>query len=157
NEVLRCKIHDAPVGAYSGTTIGFYGLYVRGHDNLIDGNEIYNNAGEAIQIYSATAGATVDNNVFRNNIIHDNAFNDGQRNLSLDAIVLATGKNNQAYNNILYHNGYNPSKPGGGIQIGLGCTNCTAYNNTIYGSAGIGLWIDNGPGAQIKNNIVFGN
>ena len=38
-----------------------------------------------------------------------------------------------------------------------GCTNCKIYNNTIYGTVGPGLSIQDGINAELTNNITFGN
>jgi len=155
-EVLKCRVHNAPVGASSA-----YGFYIAGHNHLFDGNTVYNNTGSAFCLYHS-GSSDVHDNIVRNNLIYGNAYDDGARNNDNAALLLASGDNNQAYNNILYGNGnINHANAGGGggggLGVSYGCTNCKIYNNTIYGNVGIGLSITNSPNTDMKNNIIFGN
>jgi parallel beta-helix repeat protein len=149
NEVLDTKIHGAR-GSDGGQYGRAYGCYCGGHDNIYDGNEVYDNQGYAYHIYSSGAN-DVMNNVVRNNIVHDNGFN---ANSGSGGIIISSGPNNKVHNNIIYNNA-------GGIQVDYRCHNCTAYNNTIYeniwaGAAGITIG-DSVNNAVIKNNIVYKN
>lgn len=150
-EVLHSKIHDAGEGNCVGTQgIGTcYGFYMTGHDNLFDGNQVYNNGGYGYHIYNS-GQSNVSNNIIRNNVLYGNGFDPGI-NITAAAIILSSGSNNQAYNNVIYGNN-------NGIQLDYSPAgaNHKVYNNTIYGNTNFG--ITNGTdGAQIKNNIIYGN
>jgi len=64
--------------------------------------------------------------------------------------LLGSGSNNIAYNNLIYN-----STNGGGIQIGQGCNNCSAYSNTIYNLTGTGITTNSSTNSIVKNNIIF--
>ena len=75
-EFLNCKIHDAGAGNCSKyANQGCYGFYLNGHDNLIDGCQIYNNGGYGVHMYQS-GGTGVSNNIVRNSIFYGNGFND---------------------------------------------------------------------------------
>src|SRR5262249_38683274 len=61
NEIINNKIHDNGNGGYD------HGIYGCGDNCLIDGNEIYHNAGHGIHKYPSG-----NNEIIRNNRIHDN-------------------------------------------------------------------------------------
>jgi parallel beta-helix repeat protein len=134
NEILRSKIHD------NGSSDFDHGMYVNVNNTLIDGNEIYNNAGYGIQKYP-----TGSNNVVRSNRIHDNAHL-GHRG---DGILFSGGSNNQAYNNIVWNN-----------DNGIGTnyeSGSKIYNNTIVGNRSYGAYVGSDSNTDIKNNILYGN
>ncbi len=156
-EVVNCRVHDAPITAGSdGRTGSSYGFYIYGRHMLIDGNTIYHNTGYGIHHYHS-GDSGVSDNIIRNNIVYDNAYNDGERNLSNGGILVTSGSNNQVYNNLIYNNG------GVGLSIGAyGGSNYQAYNNTITNNGYIGVTaggggVSFGADTVLENNIVFGN
>lgn len=150
-EVLNSKIHDMGEGNCSASAgVGTcYGFYMTGHDNLFDGNHVYNNGGYGFHIYNS-GQSNVSNNIIRNNVIYGNGFDPGIT-ITAAAIILSSGSNNQAYNNVIFNNS-------NGIQLDYSPAGARhkVYNNTIYGNTSWG--ITNGTdGAEIKNNIIYGN
>lgn len=146
-EVLNSRVHDAC----------FYGFYMSGHNNLFDGNTVYNNGGFGYHIFHFGA-SDVNDNVLRNNIIYGNGFGAlAQANHSGtdNAVIMANGSNNAFYNNIVYGNSHGVT-----LAYSFG-TNLQAYNNTIYNNyTGITIHTsDTGTTNQVyvKNNIVYGN
>ena len=70
-------------------------------------------------------------------------------------MIIATGSDNAVYNNVIYGIG-----PGGYGNAGINVYQAPAakiYNNTVYGSAGSGVYVDGGHQTQVMNNILFGN
>jgi hypothetical protein len=138
NEVINSKIHGSQHA---------YGLYIdRGHDHRVEGNEIYDNAGYGIQIYSGYYPAEpTDNHIVRNNKIYRNGFARRQ-----GAITLWKGKQCLVYNNLIYDNF-------GGISISDYSTHQQIINNTLYRN-GWGIQIfARSTGAVIQNNILYQN
>jgi parallel beta-helix repeat protein len=137
NEFLHSKVHNSWCG---------YGFYAGGHDNIIDGNDIYDNAGYGIQLYDGAAQSGLDNYVIRNNRFWGNGFVRW-----MGAMTLNHGTNGLVYNNLVYNNYL-------GIEIDRGMNNLAIYNNTIYNNQVKGIEITNRvTGALIKNNIVYQN
>ena len=123
-------------------------VYLNGHDNLIDGCQIYNNGGYGVHMYQS-GGTGVSNNIVRNSIFYGNGFND-TRGLVGCGLLLASGDNNVAYNNVAYSNA--------GDGIAISCTNCAAYNNTVYSNNQFGIEVNSGSAnAIIRNNIAYQN
>lgn len=158
-EIVNNRIHDAYVSknpAYSVTT-GYYGMYVKFHNSLIEGNTIYNCSGYGIHLYGSGLNSVSDN-IIRNNIFYNTGFDDGGRNDAQSAVIISSGSNNQFYNNIVYGN---PNvKNGAAVSVAYtnGGTNNQIYNNTIYGNAGAGIEVHiSAPGTVVRNNIVYGN
>jgi len=144
NEIIRSKISNSR---------GAYGFYIsKGHDHLIDGNEIYNNAGYAIHIYSGyytgPGQGSTDNHIVRNNRMYNNGFD-----LLFPAMVVSKGTNVLVYNNLIYNNF-------AGIAIDYSETNAQIYSNTIYNNrnayAGISM-SGSTKGTIVKNNIIYQN
>jgi len=134
NELLRNKIHD------NGTSDFDHGIYMNTSGNVIDGNEIYNNAGWGVHKYPSG-----DNNVFRNNRIHHNARL-GSRG---DGVFLQGGSGNQIYNNVISAN-----------DNGIGTrseNNAQIYNNTITANRGAGVTLIGGSNTTVQNNILYSN
>ena len=140
NELVRLRVHD------NGTTDNLdHGIYLTTANNLIDGCEFYRNAAYGIQLYGFDG--EVNDNVVRNNLIHDNARTGGGG----AGMIVSRGSGNLIYNNVIWHN------PGGGIFIQYGATDTGVFNNTIYEDDVHGIY--NGAesaGAVIQNNIVYG-
>lgn len=145
NKFINLKVHN------NGTTDFHHGLYITGANNLVDGCNIYHNAGWGVHVYSDT-GIRVDSNVVCNNSIHENAYV-GTRGCG---IILSSGKGNIAYNNLIWNNN-------GGVEVDYGAVNADVYNNTIYANnqgtaAYAGIQVGQGSsGAKIENNICWQN
>jgi len=148
-EILSNRIHGAEPGAY--------GMYCNAQNMLIDGNIIYDNGGYAIHHFlSGGSPTTVNNGVIRNNIIYNNGWQDGGgRDLTLGAVILATGTNIQFYNNVVYNN---PTNHGGAAVSAYNSNLVGIWNNTITGNAGLGIEInDSASNTTILNNILYNN
>lgn len=136
NELINCKIH------HNGSSDFDHGIYISTHNNLIEGNEFYNNSGWGIHKYPKG-----DHNIIRNNRVHDNAFV-GKRGPGMG---LYGGTGNLVYNNLVWGNQY-------GIAIDYGEVGIKVYNNTIFKN--VGSCIQNGTSstnAMIINNICWKN
>jgi parallel beta-helix repeat protein len=141
---------------------GFYGFYISFHDSIVEGNDVYNNPGYGMHLYSQGQNY-VDNNTVRNNKFHDNCMSD-PRGISLGGVIVASGGNNQFYNNLVYNNCLGTiGGPGVSVAYTHGDRNNQIYNNTIYnnGDGCISLGADSpGGGAtqtKVRNNICANN
>ncbi|MBL8038271.1 MAG: right-handed parallel beta-helix repeat-containing protein [Nitrospira sp.] len=151
--IQNCKLHDQ-VSTLKTTGTYHYGIYFHdGANGLIEGTDIYNNAGGGLQIYPGP----INTLVVRNNTIHDN---NTKTTIHIGGIVIATDKvqtitDVRVYNNIIYNNGSSPSS---GIAPGIrvGGVQTRIFNNTVYNNKGYGI-VNNDRTAAIQNNIVFGN
>jgi hypothetical protein len=135
NEVINSKIHGSQHG---------YGLYIdRGHDHRVEGNEIYDNAGYGVHIYSGYYPAEpTDNHIVRNNKIYRNGFARRQ-----GALTVGKGSNCLIANNRIYSN-Y------GGISVGPESTHQQIINNILY-SNGWGIQISpSSIGTIVQGNII---
>ena len=157
NEVINCDVHDAPVAFDLGVTLGHYGFYVGGQNNIYDGNRIYNNTGYGINLFQS-GSSQVNNNIIRNNTFYNNCFDDGNRGNGANAVIIGSGSNNLMYNNVIYNN--NCTGTGAAVSVGYtnGGTGNAVYNNTIYNNNGPGIAVDvTAPGTIVRNNIVYNN
>ena len=135
NEVIDSKIHDSQHS---------YGFYITGHDNLVDGNDIYNNAGYAVQIYDGSNSS--DNHTVSNNKMWGNGFSRQEA-----AVTVNAGKDNFIYNNLIYDNW-------AGIDVLWRSPVSTRIDsNTIHNNR-YGILIGSeSQGAIIQNNILYQN
>ena len=142
NEFINMAVHD------NGTTDFDHGLYIKGPDNLVERSDVYRNAGWGVHIYNETTANLANNNIVRNNKVHDNARL-GRRGTG---IILSSGTGNTAYNNLVWGNA-------GGIQIGyVAPTDSEVYNNTVYANRDYGIRVDaDGTNTILKNNILYQN
>ena len=110
-EILNSKIHGATSHAF----------YIQSANNLVAGNDIYDNGGYAIQFYNGYTRSGVDNNEVYSNRIYNN---DRVRQWG-GAITLGHGSNRRVYNNLIYENN-------GGIELGNGVRTirCTTTRST---------------------------
>jgi Right handed beta helix region len=151
NEFLGCKVHDN-----GGTSALNHGFYLTSSSNLVDGCDVYANAGYGVQIYHSAAHDSLwcSDNTVRNNRIHGN---DTSGNCT-GGVVVANGDDNLVYNNLVYGNA-------GGIQVGYGANNTGVYNNTCVDNAGsytggFGVVVGANGGAtntSVRNNICYRN
>lgn len=144
NEFINLTLHRA---------MG-YGIYTSSGDNLIERCNIYDVGGIGIHI-SNSYGSFGNNNVIRNNVIHDITHSvDGR----ITALINGSGNpsNTLFYNNLIY--GLSGATQWSGIYLYTG-TNVGVYNNTIYGGAGPGVIVSQAvvSGAIIRGNIAYNN
>jgi hypothetical protein len=131
-ECLTCTAHT------NGSTSSQHGIYIGNSDDcLIQGGEMYGNAGGGVHI----ASGTPQKNIIENIRSHDNLW----------GIVDADESGNIWRNNVVYDNTSN-----GGNFISL--SGSEVYNNTFYGNGGAGFWSETDTtGILYKNNISYGN
>ncbi len=131
-----------------------HGIYLEGHDNLVEDCVIHDGAGWGIHVYAKPSlPGRPDNNTIRRNRIYDNGWGYDDR---AAGIGLYCGEGNLAYNNLVWGMPY-------GVRVDYGSTEALVYNNTIYNvTTGIRVGLGsasqgNGPatGTRVKNNIVF--
>lgn len=136
-----------------------YAFYISGgsDNNIIEYSEIDLQGGYGVHIYSGYAEAAT-NNIVRYNRIHEN----GQTGATTSAfgIMLGGGANgggspagvgNQVYGNVIY------GERNGNIAVSYNCVDCIVYNNTLYGTSGVGLQINSATGTLVRNNIMSNN
>lgn len=153
NEILNVKIHGGGAPGFCGFQCNNYGVYIAGPNNLIDGCDIYDTSSTGIQVYNG-AGDSPDNNIIRNNRIHDIV-----RTGDLNQVwgILLTGSNNQIYNNVIY--GLNIGNAVvGNAGISVTANSSSLWNNTVYGNSQTGIYIDvNSSSMTLRNNITYNN
>jgi parallel beta-helix repeat protein len=135
--ILNSTIHDC----------GHHGIYLQGDNNIVSGNEIYNNAGHGVHQYNNHSYPD-NNNVISHNHIHDN---------DSTGILIGSGSNNLAHHNLVRNNGMMTTA--GGIRVAYhAARNGQVYNNTIYANTGVCISIGSGSvSAKIKNNLCLRN
>jgi parallel beta-helix repeat protein len=152
-------VHGGRGGTYNITFTGsrfhgatWYAFYWGARNTIIDNNDIYNNRSFGLHIFSSGAN-DVQDNIIRNNRIHDNGFFDhnGKRGCG---VLVANGARNLVYNNFVYGNAC-------GIQVDFRCIDCAAYNNTLWNNVDTNIDVPNqsgdSSGVQIKNNLSVYN
>jgi parallel beta-helix repeat protein len=139
-EVINNKIHDC------GVSNQHHGVYLRGSNNLVEGNEIYNNYGHGVHQWSSHESS--NNTIVRYNDIHDNGS---------VGILIGSGADNVAHDNIVRNNGMRTR--GTGITVGFYNTNNNQVdNNKIYSNRGDCIFIRRGTkNSKINNNICWRN
>jgi parallel beta-helix repeat protein len=160
NEFLNNDVTGATFRQPDHEASSCYGIYWSGSNTLFEGNNVHDNDGYGLHMYSwgqsNVSGNVVRNNVFANN--GRNAVSGGNVSCNLGSgggsVILSCGSNNKFYNNVIYDSSM-------GLQIDYRCTNCEAYNNTIYnntsaGLAGVTLG-ESVVNARVQNNIVYNN
>jgi len=127
----------------------YYGFYINSNSNLIEGNNIYDVAGAAIQIYSSY-GTSTNNNIVRNNVIHDISRSMDNRTYG---IILASGSGNLAYNNVIYNLSLTQA-----VGIRSYSNANQIYNNTIYNVTGWGIQTQpEATNTVVRNNVAYRN
>jgi Right handed beta helix region len=137
NEILRTAIH------HNGRSRLDHGIYAALPDMLIEGNDIYANAGYGLQIYDETPGQSSDRTILRFNRVHDNL---GDAGVTLNHGVGIVFAHNLVYNNP------------GGVGICRGADHLVACQNTITANNNAGFGVCGGiMDAQLINNILWQN
>ncbi len=149
NEFLNLKVHDNGTVCSGMATRDFcHGFYIATSHNLVDGCEVYRNAGWGVHIYEGNTDQT-SYTVVRNNRIHDNAA----AGLRGPGMVLSSGVGDMAYNNVVWNNN-------GGIEIAYSVDGAQVFDNTVVSNTANGGWwgIQNfqSTNTTIENNIVYG-
>jgi hypothetical protein len=128
-----------------------YGIYIAGPNNLAEGCNISSNKGAGIQVFNDD-GASPDNNIIRNCIIHDES-----RNSNIGQLwgIICYGNNNQIYNNLFYNISGSGSDPGG-QGIAIAGSSCQILYNTVSACSHEGIIIA-GSSNVARNNISYGN
>lgn len=140
NEFLRLRVHD------NGRSDFDHGLYITGADNLVDGCEVYRNAGWGVHVYDGDS-SDADRNTVRNSRIYANA-RIGRRGAG---VILSSGEDNIALNNVIFGNRV-------GVQVGPNTARARIYNNTVFAQTDIGIGVDEGAAdSEVRNNLVFAN
>ena len=135
NQVLNSRIHHNGID-----TAHDHGIYVHSPGNLIQGNELDNNAAAGIHFYNGGVDMGSGNVVTRNSL-HDNST----------GIVAWDTTGATISNNLLYNHASGQgisAKNASGLQV---------YNNSITGSGGYGIDLSNSSSVVIRNNIVYNN
>ena len=145
NQILNCKIHN------NGNSNLHHGIYCSSSNNIIDGNECYNNAGYGIQMYFSSGhnSSYLQNNIVRNNRVHDN----NTAGSGSGGIVIATGDNNLVYNNVVWNN---TGGTNGGIQLFNGVNATSVWNNTCWNNSDYDIHVQSGcTNSVVQNNICY--
>jgi parallel beta-helix repeat protein len=146
NELINLNVHHN--GTSSSPPGPAHGIYIFGSHNLVQDCEVHHNGGYGVHVYWKEQ-KSVDNNVIRNNRIHDNDTARGPHGGA--GIILSSGKGNAAYDNVVWNNQ-------GGIRIDYGASDSQVYNNTIYGNDQFGIYLGEAcANTIIKNNIIYKN
>jgi parallel beta-helix repeat protein len=146
NEVINCRIHDNGSAGVGDARNG-HGMYIQTSDNLIEGNDVYNNRGYGIHAFSGSGPMNVARNTIRNNMIHGNGTHGG----TAYGMVVAWGDGNLVSGNVIYSNP-------GGLLVYTNSSNANVSTNTIYGNSPLeGILIQYATNTVVKDNIVYGN
>ena len=141
-QIINCRIHD------NGHAETDHGVHVNGGHNLIQGCDIYYNAGWGI-LLDGGPGKLASNNVIRGNRIHDNDLS--QKGGA--GIGLYYGSKNLVYDNVIWANTF-------GIAINSQGCEQQIFNNTVYHNRlpGIAIGTDvETHGNVVRNNIAIAN
>jgi hypothetical protein len=163
NQFINLKVHD------NGTNNFGHGMYIENNYNLVDGCDLYNNAGYGIQVYKGGGinGQDAGHNTIQNTSSHDNGrhgnggssgigvfVGDGNQVLNCRVwnnprgIVTDYGATNSLFSNDTVFN----STMDAGIYIGSGSTNATVQDNHSYSNPG-GDFHNGGTGTVQINNV----
>jgi hypothetical protein len=141
----------------TGTRV--YGIYhASGTNTIIERVEIYNNPGGGIQAYPGpTTGLIVRSNNIHNNNLCSTATSFTGLLVGTDGI--STNVGTQVYNNLVINNGADPNAATApGIACYTSASGLKIWNNTVYGTKGVGIDVDAGCSSTvIQNNILYLN
>ena len=131
-EIRNCRYDNNGKFLTAYSQAGYH-FYIGGGNVLIENCELDHAGGYAIHQYTSDPSGG-NNNIYRNNLIHDNGITMSAN--SADGILLySNSSSHKVYNNIIYNHAR-----GDGIRV-VTCTNCAIYNNTVYNnSSGINVW-----------------
>ncbi len=159
NSVLNNIIHTGI------KSLSSYGVYLKGPDNTIKGNTIYNNTGHGLHLHSTTT-PLVDS-IIENNVIYDNGgeawlfVSSGVPNKKVGGsnAILWNGTGNTFQNNIFYYTEdykNDPLSDGDGFSDNLiiAADTNTIVNNTIYNAVDKGVRFH---ATRSFDNVLFNN
>lgn len=123
-----------------------HNIYLATSSNIVEDCEISGAAAYGIHLYGS---ATMDNNIFRRNWVHNNGG---------PGIGIFGGSGNLAYNNVVTANG----DLGIRVRSYEVIDNCGLYNNTVYGNGNWGIYVENVTppnitNVHVRNNISYNN
>jgi hypothetical protein len=141
----------APPGCACST--GGYCMYISPANSLITDNTLHDCKAYGMHYFHGGGQTPLTGNTTARNTFFNCATNDGHRNLNVSVIV-DHGHDNLYYNNLFYNNGLSVAQVQGNIQFGNLNSN-KAYNNTIYNTGGLGVYIASGTGHVVRGNIIY--
>ncbi len=165
-EFIGCNVH------HNGVESRDHGFYLATSGNLVRNCKVHNNTGFGVHIYTGSPSVTADNNIIDGNEIFNNALTSGSApgiladngtgNLIMNNIVrgnkngihvgnqwtsAATATQTKVYNNTVYSN-----LPGLGIDVFSSSSQAEIKNNIVYKNGGaIG---NKGSGTVNSNNLL---
>ncbi len=144
NSIMNSKFHNCGFGTGGEPQ---HGIYLRGSNNLVEGNEVYKTAGFCIHLWNGNDRPN-DNNIIRRNYVHD----------CTDAgILIGSGANNQAYGNTVVNSGFKRNHAGITVGYGFEPVNNQVYDNKIYDSAGCIRIMEGSRNTRVHNNTCRHN
>lgn len=146
NEFINLVVHGGGPSDFS------HNFYIQSPDNLIEYCDMYDAAGNGVQIYNGYGHNNTSNNVVRYNIIRDILRPLGRHR----GVIVSRGVNNQVYGNLIY-NIQGSNTPTAGIEVfSSSSQNTKIYNNTIFNTNSRGIQVDTGAsGTVVRNNIAY--
>ncbi len=158
--VLNNTIHTGFKGLSS------YGVYLKGDNNIIKGNTIYNNTGYGLHLNSSKIPLT--NSVIENNVIYDNGgeawlhVTSKQKKVGGGGAILWNGTGNTFQNNIFYYtndyrNNFLTDEDTVSDNLIIAADTNTIVNNTIYGAIDVGTRFHSTRAFDniFRNNIIW--
>lgn len=144
NEVTHCKVHH--FGVPGGPATEGHGFYISTSDNLLEGNEVYDNEGYGMHFYDDAGEKIVSRNRLLSNVIHGNGTGG-----TAYGILVAWGADNEIALNTIYHNP-------GGISVYSNATNTRVHDNSITeNTPGEGVFVQYATGTRIERNRLCRN
>jgi hypothetical protein len=152
NEIIN---NTFTTGNYNPANLLAPAIYLQSPNNLIERNDISQQKGYCIQLYTGVGHLRTDNTVVRYNWCHESTA-DGSKSGG-SGLNVTSGNNIQVYGNIFSNNASTPD--GGGGVIGMSdTTNAKIYNNTLYNNQSIGITVGGSANSSvIQNNILWQN
>lgn len=146
NEFINLKVHGHGKDRFD------QGFYIQSPNNLVEGCDVYDVPGGAIEVYNGYWGPSVPTgNIIRNNRVHHSAPL-GQAHRG----IFTAGDNTLIYNNVIDSLG---AADFDNIALWVWpSSNNVVVNNTLYGNAGDGIVLGyDGPAQNtiVRNNIVY--
>ena len=107
-----------------------HGVAIReSHNNIIDGNDIHNNSGDAVQVFCSDTAALAGRGAVGNQIINNRLHDDRENAVDIKSSDGTVVSGNEMW-------GYKPSSTSDGmaLEIHYGAKNVTVTNNEIHDS-----------------------